>query len=91
MYVGQQFESCWQFAQKHFADRGLDLPDNAYDCHGVCKMVEQPQDGDLVLIDSGGHCGIYSDGGVLNYVPSFGVVKNATRQFYGQVTFYRIS
>ena len=87
-YVGRHFESCWEFVRTYYEDNGVELPQGAFFTEGFYE-VEHPRPGDIVIIDTGAHCGVVvSDLRVAHHVDNFGVVINRGDQFY-QTRYYR--
>lgn len=91
-WVGERFQSCWHFAKAYYADRGLDIELAALSNQALFLPVEEPQNGDLVLIETLGmtaHCGIYHYGAVLHDAGNMGVIRERLGDIRSPCRFYR--
>ena len=88
-YLGGRHANCWEFVRFYYAGHGIELPEMAYLASKLFEDVATPQDGDLVLIDGGVHCGIYHAKTILHHENPLGVRRDAASTF-NSVTYHRL-
>lgn len=87
-YIGAQFSGCWDFVARYYREQhDIDIDPLAHRNRELFDPVDEPQDGDLALIQTYGkwsHAGIVYCRGILHHTEAHGVIyqRSLDAKFY---------